>query len=351
MRFGVWTPLPHTIRPEPAMDAAIAELQRPGGGAGVDASFQLAVDVLRKAEDYGFETTLVAERYLGPDLEALMLSAAIATQTRRIEIMPAVHPGIVNPQVVAKMVATLDRLSGGRAALNVVNGWWQEEFNLFGNGAWLDHEDQRYRRMDEYLQVIKGLWTNDAYSLDGEFYRVERGALPTKPRQQPHPPLYTGSRSPAAKDIVARLCDVWFVSIQPGFRGFEENIAQVADDIRDMNARCRSYGRSVRYAISCHVICADTLAQAQEQGDELESYGRRNPLAAVPAKALGAGLVGTPDLIAERLGRYEALGIECAMLHFHPMLDGVETFARKVMPLLRPGRTGIPTGDMARATV
>ena len=128
----------------------------------------------------GFETTLIAERFLGPDLEAWVMAGAIARETSTIEIMPAVHPGIVTPQVVAKMAATLDRISGGRCAINLVNGWWKDEFNLFGNGTWLEREDARYRRMDEFLQVMKGLWTQDTFSLQGEFYHVEAGSLPTE---------------------------------------------------------------------------------------------------------------------------------------------------------------------------
>ena len=64
--------------------------------------------------------------------------------------MPAIHPGIVTPQMVAKMGATLDRISGGRLAINIVNGWWEEEFNLFGNGTWLAK-----RRT-----IATGAWTN-----------------------------------------------------------------------------------------------------------------------------------------------------------------------------------------------
>ena len=75
MRFGIWTPLPHTIRPEPVMDRAAAALQT-RGGEGVDTSFQFAIDVLRKAERLGFATTLIAERFLGPDLEAWIMAAA-----------------------------------------------------------------------------------------------------------------------------------------------------------------------------------------------------------------------------------------------------------------------------------
>jgi FMNH2-dependent dimethyl sulfone monooxygenase len=349
MRFGIWTPLPHTIRPEPVIDRAAAALQTPGG-QGIDTSFQFAIDLLRKAEGLGFETTLIAERFLGPDLEAWIMAGAIAAQTSKIEIMPAVHPGIVTPQVVTKMAASLDRISGGRCAINLVNGWWKDEFNLFGNGTWLEREDARYRRMDEFLQVMKGLWTQDTFSLDGEFYRVDAGSVPTKPCQQPHPPLYTGSRSPVAKDIVARLCDVMFVFVRPGHRLFEQNFQLIADDIADMDQRAASFGRTLRYGINCHVICSDTAEEAFARADALEAGDKNDLVSALIAKACGGGLVGTPGLIAERITRYEALGVECLMLTFHPMMEGMEKFVAEVMPLLGRGTAQPRIGEKAFAT-
>jgi FMNH2-dependent dimethyl sulfone monooxygenase len=347
MRFGIWTPLPHTIRPEPVMDRAAAALQM-RGGEGVDTSFQFAIDVLRKAERLGFATTLIAERFLGPDLEAWIMAGAIAAHTSTIEIMPAVHPGIVTPQVVAKMAASLDCISGGRCAINLVNGWWKDELNLFGNGTWLEREDARYRRMDEFLQVMKGLWTQDEYSLHGEFYRVEAGSVPTKCYQQPHPPLYTGSRSSVAKDIVTRLCDVMFVLVRPEHRKFEQNFDLIATDIADMDRRAQSYGRTLRYGINCHIICADTVEAAQAEADQLEA-NKNDWISGLIAKALGGGLIGTPALIAERIKRYEALGVECLMLAFHPMMEGLEKFAAEVMPLLGRATPGIKTGAKAFA--
>jgi dimethylsulfone monooxygenase len=73
--------------------------------------------------------------------------------------------------VVAKMASSLDRISGGRCALNIVNGWWMEEFDLFSNGTWIG-DAERYPRMGEYIQVIKGLWTDSDFNFDGTYYRA-----------------------------------------------------------------------------------------------------------------------------------------------------------------------------------
>ncbi len=334
MRFGIWTPLPHTIPAEPAMDEAIRDLRTRGAGAVPDRSFQFAVDVVNRGVACGFETTLIAERFLGPDLEAWIMSAALATQTADIELMVAVHPGIVAPQVVAKMGATLDRISGGRFAVNVVNGWWPQEFDLFGNGAWLGDMERRYRRMDEFIRVMKGLWTEESFSFAGEFYRFENGTLPIRTVRTPYPRIYAASRTGPGMEIVARECDVWFVHYELPFRRYEENFRVIESGIRSMSARARELGRELAFGISAHVICEPTLAEAEARADALEEYGKRDPVSKIAAKALGPGLVGPPALIAERLRRYEEIGMECVMIHFHPMMEGLDRFSGEVMPLL-----------------
>src|SRR5262249_43879129 len=169
MKFGIWTPLPHTIRPEPRMDEAVAQIRSCASLAGRKAgSFEFACDAVRRADELGFDTTLIAERFLGPDLSAWVLASALAMVTKRIEPMVAVHPGMVTPQVVAKMASSLDRISGGRCALNIVNGWWMGGFDLFSNGTWIG-DAERYPRMGEYIQGIKGLWTDAAFNFDGTY--------------------------------------------------------------------------------------------------------------------------------------------------------------------------------------
>ena len=339
MKLGIWTPLPHTIRAEPAMDAAIADLKTRGQGAKTDRSLQFAIDVVTRGERCGATTTLIAERWLGPDLEAWMLAAALAGHTKNIELMVAAHPGLVAPQVVAKLGASLDRISGGRLALNIVNGWFQEEFNLFSNGAWIGDELRRYRRMDEFIRVVKGLWTEDNFSLDGDFYKVNNASLPIKPLRTPHPTIYAASRTGPGVDVVARECDVWFVPYEPSHRLYDDNFRGIEGEVRAMETRFRALGRRMRYGISAHVICKPTDYRAEAAADALEDYGKKDRVSAVAAKALGAGLAGTPKRVAERIRRFEDIGIETFMLHFHPMLEGFENFANEVMPLLPPIRT------------
>ena len=351
MQFGIWTPLPHTIRAEPRMDRSTADLKAgdlKSGTAreGTDDAFQFALDVVRRAEDFGFATTLIAQRYLGPDLEAWTLASALAGLTRRIELMIAVHPGMMTPQVVAKMGASLDRISGGRFAINLVNGWWREEFELFSNGNWADDADQKFTRMREYLEVLQGFWTTGDLDYQGRFYRADiKGALKganarvvvpdageivANTGQRRTPPIYAASRSAPGKRIIAELVDVWFAEYKPGYRNFEANLALVARDVREMTEMAAGFGRTLGFGLNPQVVLAATMEEANVIADAVENPANRDRI----SNTLGAGLVGTPQLVAERIRAYEAAGITCMMLRFTPMLDGIEAFGRTVMPLL-----------------
>jgi dimethylsulfone monooxygenase len=335
MRFGIWTPLPHTVRPEPRMERAIEALKGGGHEGDGDASFEFAVDVLRRGERHGFDVTLIATRELGPDLEAWTTAAALSAHTTAMELMVAVHPGIITPAMVAKMGASLDRISGGRLSLNVVNGWNVDEFNLFGNGAWVTEETDRYTRMDEYIQVIKRLWTEEALDFDGRFYKVKQGHLPLKPRQKPSPPIYAASRSPSGKETIARFCDHWFVPDWRDYRRFDDTLVLIKSEIAAMRERVQRHGRTLGYGLSAHVISAPTLEEAQALANSFEHYGSLARYNRSAMAGLGACLVGTPDMIIERIDAYAQAGVEMLLLNFHPVIEGLDRFAEQVMPFVK----------------
>jgi FMNH2-dependent dimethyl sulfone monooxygenase len=316
MRLGIWTPR--------------------GGKADEDIedAFRFAGEIVQKAEAYGFETTLVAQRFIGEDLEAWVLASALAAKTSKIELMVAVHPGVIPPQAVAKMGATLDRISNGRFAVNVVNGWFQQEMEIFGNGGWLDRSESRYGRMREFLEVVNGMWTQENFTFRGQFFRVEANPIRVRSVQQPHPPIYAASRADVGKDIIARLCEHWFVYYQPGHRLFESNFQMITRDVREMNARTCACGRKLSYGISATVLLDDSQSAAEAEADRLEERLKTHRLGASAITALGAGLVGTPKTIAKLMLRYEEIGVSCFMLRFPRMAEGLERFRAEVMPLL-----------------
>lgn len=318
MRLGCWTPLR-------------AEDESPGD------PFRAAIDGIRDAEEQGFDMVLVAERWLGPWPEAWHLATALALCTKKIELITAVHPGILNPQVVAKFGATLHAISGGRAAINVVNGWQRDELDVFGNGGWLPDPDKRYKRMDEFMRVVRGLWTEPSFALDGEFYRVNCKGLPIMMPRSPAPRIYSTSRSEIGQAAIAQSGDVWFIDAPGEHRGYENNFASVSILIQDMNKRCEGLGRRPDYYFNATVLCMDDQDEALARADQFEIAARNNRKLLVPGgvRGLGGGLVGSPGFVLERMQRYQELGIAGFMLRFLPQPSGRAKFLKEVVPHLQ----------------
>ncbi len=142
----------------------------------------------------------------GDALEQLALMAFIAGKTRTLRLVSSVM--IVphrNPVVTAKMLATIDVLSHGRVTVGVGVGWLREEFQALGAPDF----DRRGSVSDEYIRIMKTLWTECPASFAGEFYRFEAIQCLPAPVQKPHPPIWVGGHSKAALRRVARLGDGW----------------------------------------------------------------------------------------------------------------------------------------------
>lgn len=330
MRLGIWTPAPQTIRPDPVTKPALDALTRHGGG--VDANFDYAVKLLNRAEELGFDITLIAQRWFGPDLDSWIYAAALAPVVRKMEIMAAVHPGIADPRIYAKLGATIDRISGGRFCVNIVNGTRPQEHDMYG--SWIESEGGRYRRMQEFIQLMKQLWTQERVDLDGEFYAMH-GAMPTRSVRSPHPPFYAASRADEGMDVVARECDTWFVNYDKDRANYEQSLKRIEREIGMMEDRVSALGRKMTYGINAIVIMGETEEDAQAKADEHVRVVSTDKSVFVGTSGVGANLIGTPKAIAQRIRRYEELGVGLLMLHFWPMHDGLEEFAQKVLPELK----------------
>jgi FMNH2-dependent dimethyl sulfone monooxygenase len=337
MRFGIWCPAPQTIRPDAKIKPAMEALTRHGGG--VDGNYLYAADLLQRAEELGFDISLIAQRYLGPDLDSWIFASALAAHTRTIQIMPAVHPGIVDPRIIAKMGASLDRVSGGRLCINIVNGGRPQEFAIFGN--WIEKSGPRYRRMQEFIKVLKGLWTEDDFSFHGEFYKVEHGSVPTKSVRAPHPPVFAASHEDEGMNVVSQECDAWFVNYDKDYRKYDESLSRIEREIALMEQRTKALGRHIGYGISAFVFLADTDEEAQAKVEEHIAAVKSDPTIGCGTAGIGAALIGSPRTVVERIRRYESLGINLLMLVFYPMREGLEEFAAKVMPELKRQRATV----------
>lgn len=267
--------------------------------------------------------------------------------TERLELMVAVRPTFHPPALLAKQAANIDRISGGRLSLNVVSSWWAEEARQYG--VEFDTHDARYARTAEWLRVVNGLWTEPRFSFSGTHYKVENAALEPKPLRRPRPAIYAGGESPAAKALIAGECDAYLMHGDPPER--------IAAKIQDLRGRREALGLPpMIYGVAGYVVCRATEGAVQreiaritdvrqsaagyanyeqwiantqlEQRVSLEDYSVSN-------RGLKAGLVGTPEQVAEQVRAFERAGVDLLLLQFSPQLEEMERFSEEVIPLVR----------------
>jgi FMNH2-dependent dimethyl sulfone monooxygenase len=343
LRFGYWLPV-------------FGGWLRNVDDEGMPATWEYVRDLAVRSETIGFDLTLIAELNLNdikgpeaPALDAWSTAAGLAAVTRRLELMVAVRPTFHHPALFAKQAANIDRIGGGRLALNVVSSWWKDESKQ--HGLPFDEHDRRYERTEEWLSVVKGMWTEPRFTHRGRVYRVEEAVLEPKPARAPWPPVYAGGESDAAKNLIARSCDAYVMHGDP-----PETIARRIADMRERRERLAPEASPLRFGVSGFVVCrrtedaarselariTDVRASARgyanyeqwlegtklEQRVSLEDYSVSN-------RGLRAGLVGTPLAIADRLDAFERAGVDLTLLQFSPQAEEMERFAAEVIPRLR----------------
>jgi dimethylsulfone monooxygenase len=269
-------------------------------------------------------------------------------------VRPSFHP----PAILAKQAANIDRISGGRLSLNVVSAWWKDEARRYG--AAFDAHDDRYARTSEWLDVVDGAWREPVLNYTGNYYRVEDLVLEPKPvrtRQRPRPIIYAGGESETAKSLIARKCDAYVMHGDP-----PDRIAPKIADLRRRRdeaseAHFRETGESLAplsFGVAAYAIVRETEEEAQrelaritnvapgspgyrnyqdwigntklEQQVSLEDYSVSN-------RGLRAGLVGTPEQVAERVRAFSESGVDLLLLQCSPQLEEMERFAEEVMAI------------------
>ena len=331
-----------------------------------DWSYEYNAQLARIAEDSGFEYALTQVRYMASygaafQHESTSFSLALLLATQRLKVIAAVHPGLWQPGVLAKFIASADQMSGGRAAINVVSGWFKDEFTKLGE-PWLDH-DERYRRSEEFIRYVREIWTSDHADFMGDFYRLHDFDLKPKPIEvpgRPHPEIFQGGNSSAAQRMAGRVSD-WYFSNGKDFDGVDEQVATV-------RAEAAEHGRSVRFGLNGFAIVRDTEAEAKDTlreiiakaddaavkgfGDAVKTAGQSTG----DKKGMWADsvyddlvqyndgfktrLIGTPEQVAERIVEYKKHGVDLMLLGFLHFQEEVKDFGDRVMPLVREMEAG-----------
>lgn len=293
-----------------------------------------------KFRGFGGETD-----HWGTSLESVTLMAAIAEATKRVRIWATVHPLLQNPAVAAKMIATLDQISGGRAGLNIVAGAYKAEFDQMS--AWddsLSHDD-RYALAEEWTTILKRLWIEDSVDFAGRYFTMKDCQSKPKPLAKPRPELICAGMSDRGFQFSVREADACFI----GGRSREEH----RDASRRAKRMAEDLGRSVRTYAMCTVIHGSTEAAAQAlvaryaEGADigailsmLASWGVPAERLQAMAKQQGAFMtqtvVGSPASCREQI---EGFVTECEldglMLIFPDYVEGLSMFGGDILPGLR----------------
>ena len=202
-------------------------------------SYGDTLSLAHTAEEHGYDAALLAEHYRASGgaedrfaADAWVYLAALARDTRRIRLGTLVSPATFrHPSVLAKLAASLDHLSDGRAELGLGAGWLEAEHEAYG--FQFASAKERVDLLEEQLQVIGGLWTGEVFSHAGPHYRLQECRFTPMPVQEPHPPLIVGGR-PASKRmprLAARYAQEYVVSLPTPEEC--ESVARVLD------GRCR----------------------------------------------------------------------------------------------------------------
>lgn len=338
MQFGLYAPVPHVTVGSPEIEASVAGAQKPLPAGMTDPAWNLSRDLLVEADKSGFDIILFAERHLGADMEAWILGSAIASLTTRIRSMIAVHPGLWHPQLVAKMAATLDRLSPGRMCLNLITGWNVEEHRMYGGETMLG-DDDRYIRAEEFMHVVQGMWRETPFSYKGQFYHVEGAQLLLKPATPQPPEIFTASRSPRGLDMIAKVGDWWFLDYDkeaPDTKAVMESLRVSMDAMRERTAKT---GRKVRFAFNPFICFGATREAAMDHALKLITPSSAETDMRKIMKRVGpavkAGCVGTPNQVRDQIETFREMGIELLLFKFPPLISELHQIRDEIIQPLR----------------
>jgi len=317
-------------------------------------------DFAQAAEAGGFDRVLVGYFNDGPD--SFLIAAAAAQHTDRLGFLVAHRPGFVAPPLAARKFATLDQITGGRAAMHVITGGDDAEMAREG-----DHltKDERYARTGEYVEILKRIWTEPGPTVTfrGKYYQIDGASTALRCVQQPRIPIYFGGASDAALAVSAKHADVYAL--------WGETHAQVREITTRLRAEAAKLGRTLRFSLSFRPILAPTedeawaraerikqqiiagrakagltarapanegskrLLAAAAQGERLDKRLWTGAALATGARGNTTSLVGTPQQVAEALCEYYDMGVTTFLIRgFDPLDDNIE-YGRSLLPLTR----------------
>jgi pyrimidine oxygenase len=326
-------------------------------------SFAHNVAIAQEAEKQGLDFLLSMMKHRGTGgpsdfwgecLESFTLFGGLAAVTEKIGLYPSVTTLATHPIMAARMVATIDEMSGGRCGLNIVTGWNKPEYTQMGLWPGDDYFNRRYEFAAEYAQVLRALWSEGTTTFHGEFFDFEDADMRPKPLHEPT--LVCAGQSPAGQAFTAKYGDRNFIMAE------RSKVGSISAGVRELGA---GEGRDVgTFALYC-IIAEETDEAADRLCDHIVATA---DLDAISHMTTGASLDSNPDGTSAQLlaslerpaaegnmaflslpvvkGSYERVaaqldeiavttGIDGALLTWPDFVDGVTKFGERVKPLLR----------------
>ena len=321
------------------------------------------VRVAQAADQAGWEFLLPLGRWRGfggevefndRSFEVYTWAAGIAALTTQIQVLYTSHIRMSHPVFAAKQGCTVDHISGGRSALNLVAGQKPDEISMFGLDL-LEHDDL-YDAAEEWVTILKRLWTeNEDFDFDGKHFQTRKAHMEPKPLQKPYPVIVHAGQSPTGRRFGAKHADF---SFQTGLGdGDVAGLKAVADDSKEI-ARTE-FGRELGILTHGYVVCRDTEKEAQdylkyyvdEKGDWEAAEGLISAILGGKEESLpqdqlrqmqrafiagwaGHPLVGTAEQIVDELLKLSKAGIAGMAMHWVDYEAGIADFNNKVLPLM-----------------
>jgi len=297
----------------------------------------------------------------GTNFETYTWAAGLGAVTRRVSVFATSHVPTVHPIVAAKQGVTIDHISDGRFGLNVVCGWFQPEFDMFGTT--MQPLEDRYTYAAEWLDVLLKLWTEPGeFNHEGRYFNIKGGFSEPKPLQQPYPPIMNAGGSPVAQQFSAKYSDVAFLLLRDhGFEGIKRQV----DDYRKL--AWEKFKRDIQLWSYGYVVLRPTEQEAKdylhyyvvEKGDDAAvdnliavQSQQANTLRNVElyeqfkyhfkAGWGGVPMVGTADQVVDQLRLVERAGINGMLLTFVDYDEGMRQMGEQIIPRLEQAGLRMP---------
>lgn len=323
-------------------------------------TWQDNVALAQLADRAGFEALLPVGRWKGyggisnfnnRTFETLTWAAGLGALTERIAVLSTVHVPLMHPVAVAKQAATIDHITNGRFVLNIVCGWFRNEFEMFG-AEWREH-DRRYDYAAEWLALARRLWTEEGeFDWAGEFFQGKGLWSEPKPVQPGGPVIMNAGSSPVGQRFSATHCDMNFVMLR------QKDEASDRAQIANLKRMAADNGRQSQCWIHVYVVCRDTEREAHDAldryvvdygddvavGNMLSMFGMESEtLEPAVMEAFkyhfkaghgGYPLVGTPGQIVEQIDRLSAMGVDGLLISWLDYLGECRQWIDQVLPLM-----------------